>query len=1149
MAALTGVVKVALFIINVFCGILHRMDISCEHISSGNPPLQDYHSFNGFPFGYTRNISTFASQGVLHAMYCNQQPLQGKKKRTNQYHRACSWNSYLFTTSLLLSGDVEINPGPAKNLCGECGHTLRKNLKKFLKCQVCELTFHVRCTGIEDKDFLTIKNSQSLWSCSKCTLPQLSDSLFDVEFEEISEEPNNTKNFDLENIRLSLKKGLQVGLLNINRLLLHLDQLSTTMKTLGLNIIRVNETWLNSSVDTGEINIEGYNVIRHDRNANNSDKHSGGGVAIYIEDHIPYNVRPDLANTKLESTWIEVCFPKTSSILIGCIYRPPDSRNDFFDELEQMLSKVMSENKETYLLGDFNSNALNTNPLMTKLTEVTSELYLNQLINEPTRVTANSATCIDLIFTSIADKVIQSGVIQAGISDHYMPYFVRKSMMPKRPVKTAYVRNYKRYNSSAFLDYLQSIPWCVLEVFDDPQDMIETFVTLFNEAANKFAPMMLKRIKGLNNPWICPEIRKLMTERDILKSRAIKLKDTELYEQYKRLKNQITSKCRIAKQDYIRTLISKNLGDSSKMWKALKKVLPSSRQSTTMLQVGDETYTEPADIASAFNDFFSKIGSTLASKFPAGIQTQNLYQGFEGVFSFNAIPVNFTKKELCKLQASKSTGLDGINIRLLKDAADVVAGPLTHISNASLKTGRVPSLWKKARVTPIFKSDSALNPSNYRPISILPATMKIFERAVQQQLVSYFKDNEILCEEQSGFRQGHSTATATIHVTDYIFKNMDNGKLTGAAYLDLKKAFDTVDPETLLFKLQCIGIRGVEHTWFHNYLDERQQCVRFQNSLSSSATVTCGVPQGSILGPLLFIFFINDFKNCVTQCKLHMYADDTILMCSSKNVTDIKYDLEYDLQNAHKWFTNNKLHLNIAKCKFMLFGTDRRLQHIQPPDIILANENLEHVKHYKYLGLWMDSTLGWKYHLEKVRNKVKQRLGILRRVRHFVDRNLCLMLCNGLVLPLFDYCDIVYSNCNITEIVKLQRLQNRAAKLILQVPFDTNTHEVLSKLKWFYLTERLFYHRCIFMFNCFNFTSPDYLKRTFSVADHGHNTRSNSRRDLQIPRCRSGCGQKTFAYQGVKAWNSLTIATRSATTLNAFKNKLKLEILSKRGLY
>jgi hypothetical protein len=232
----------------------------------------------------------------------------------------------------------------------------------------------------------------------------------------------------------------------------------------------------------------------------------------------------------------------------------------------------------------------------------------------------------------------------------------------------------------------------------------------------------------------------------------------------------------------------------------------------------------------------------------------------------------------------------------------------------------------------------------------------------------------------------------------------------------------------------------------------------------------------------------------------------------------------------------------------MLFGICRRLQHVQAPEIILEDENLEQVESYKYLGLWMDATLSWRYHLDKMRNKIKQRLGILRRVRHYIDRDLCLMLYNVLVLPLFDYCDVVYSNCNTTEIIKLQRLQNRAAKLILQVPLDTSTHEVINELKWFYLSERIFYHRCVFMYNCFNANFPDYISRTFSVSDHGHNTRSSSRRDLQIPKCRTGSGQKTFAYQGVKAWNSLPDSTRNASTLNTFKTKLKFEILSKRGL-
>ena len=180
-------------------------------------------------------------------------------------------------------------------------------------------------------------------------------------------------------------------------------------------------------------------------------------------------------------------------------------------------------------------------------------------------------------------------------------------------------------------------------------------------------------------------------------------------------------------------------------------------------------------------------------------------------------------------------------------------------------------------------------------------------------------------------------------------------------------------------------------------------------------------------------------------------------------------------------------------------------------------------------------------------NKIKQRTGILRRARPFIDQKVALMLYNALILPLFDYCDVVYANCNITEIIKLQRLQNRAGKIILQVPYDTSTHEVLNKLKWFYLTERIYYHRCVFMYKCLNRLCPPYLTSLFSSASHGRNTRSATRRDLLTPKCRTLTGQRAFAFQGVKVWNGLTMATRNSTSIHTFKNKLKHDILANRS--
>ena len=298
---------------------------------------------------------------------------------------------------------------------------------------------------------------------------------------------------------------------------------------------------------------------------------------------------------------------------------------------------------------------------------------------------------------------------------------------------------------------------------------------------------------------------------------------------------------------------------------------------------------------------------------------------FIHTFTFQKIHPEFILKQLQTLKESKATGLDNINSRLLKDASDVVAQPLTNIMNHSLVTGLIPFSWKKARVTPIYKDSDPLNPSNYRPISILPVVMKVFERAVQKQLVAYLKKHSVLCEQQSGFREKHSTATATTEVTDFILKNMDEGLYTGAVYLDLKKAFDSVDIDTLLFKLDCLGIRNTEYLWFANYLTNRNQCVIHNGKLSEEQLITSGVPQGSILGPVLFVLFVNDFPSVARHSKVVLYADDTVLLFSSTSCDEIQSCLNEDLTSASKWFQANKLLLNVSKCKWMLFGSQKRL--------------------------------------------------------------------------------------------------------------------------------------------------------------------------------------------------------------------------------
>ena len=271
--------------------------------------------------------------------------------------------------------------------------------------------------------------------------------------------------------------------------------------------------------------------------------------------------------------------------------------------------------------------------------------------------------------------------------------------------------------------------------------------------------------------------------------------------------------------------------------------------------------------------------------------------------------------QLRSLKSGKAVGLDRIPARLLKDSSDIVAKPMAFIINTSLRTAQVPSDWKCARVIPLFKKGKADEMDNYRPISILPVLSKVLERAVHIQLYKYLQQNKILSPYQCGFRKCHSTEFAALSFSDNIRRNMDQGQLTGAVFIDLRKAFDTVDHAVLLDKLSNLGILDKEHGWFTDYLSNRTQVVEFQGVTSASEAVSTGVPQGSILGPLLFILHINDLPEVVSDCNILMYADDTVLYCSSSQASVIQDKLNAELSKIDHWLSFNSLFVNVKKPK------------------------------------------------------------------------------------------------------------------------------------------------------------------------------------------------------------------------------------------
>ena len=492
---------------------------------------------------------------------------------------------------------------------------------------------------------------------------------------------------------------------------------------------------------------------------------------------------------------------------------------------------------------------------------------------------------------------------------------------------------------------------------------------------------------------------------------------------------------------------------------------------------------------------------------------------------------------------NKSTGFDQFNVRLLKLAAPFVSSALAYICNLSLSNSKFPKEWKNAKVTPIFKSGDKNDVSNYRPISVLPILSKIIERAVHNQLYHYLCSKNILSDSQSGFRSNHSTTTTLLDVQDYILKNMDEGFVTGVIFLDLKKAFDTVNHEILINKLAKCGIKDTELDWFKSYLYNRSQAVHVNSFLSDFKCYNTGIPQGSILGPLLFIIFVNCLPDIVT-CKTVMYADDTSLMCKAKNVDDLKVQLESNLKAVAKWFKANKLTLNADKTKFMVFGTNYMLDKFNDITVTFEDNVIEKVDVFKYLGVKFDNNMSWSSHIDYISGNVSKRIGIVKRAKYFLPQKTLITLSNALVIPHFDNASSVWSNCSTTNQSHLQVLHNRLARSILSVDIRTPIDDMLNSVDWIRLGKRWSNHMLILTFKCIKNMCPNYLCNQFNFVHdyHEHLTRNHTTNTLIVPKCSSNSGQRTFIVRAANLWNNLPAsfhADLENMSLYQFKARIK----------
>lgn len=748
-------------------------------------------------------------------------------------------------------------------------------------------------------------------------------------------------------------------------------------------IFAVSETWLTAETQPNLISIPHFNIVRADRVGR------GGGVAFYIKKSIQYKVILQKIDEYLEQLWVSIVACGKRYVL-GVLYRPPSANVlEMFNQLENSLYEILPHSDTILITGDLNIDLLSTRQSeINKIHHFNNflESYdLSQLIKDPTRITPTSQTLLDVIITSDTEWISEGSVIKIhGISDHCATVCELNKIRIKDSIKYVTFRDYRNFNETIFLEKFHAINWDQMYNYTDVNTMLLFLNTNLLFVFESCAPIRTVRVTKPPAPWITPVIREMMELRDKAYNRFKKSKSLAHWQYYKTLRNYTKQAIKREKKTYIDTVLKEK--NSKRTWNTLRHL---------HILTDRKNFELPPNLnnLNAINDHF--VSTPQLNKNESQIKILAKYKHkMNPSITFKFKPVNSNDVVKCfNSLKSNAVGADLISLKMFNLVSFFLIDHLTFIINHCLKSSTYPEAWKIANVLPFPKIANPLDLSHLRPISILPMLSKVLEKIMHFQISEYVFDNDIIPNIQSGFRQGHSTTTALITVVDDILRAIDNGELSAMVLLDYSKAFDTMDHAVFCSKLEYYGFDKNSVKLLHNYLSGRTQKVIYNSETSNSQPLIQGVPQGSILGPLLFSIYISDFYTVIKNCQIHHYADDTQIYLSyqpqQQNTATL---INNDLQNLLDISTVHNLKLNANKSFVIFFGSKQRIDNKLPLDIFINGEALPVKTEVKNLGLWLDSYLRFDKHVNQL---CKYSYNILRQLyphRHIMSSPLKLQL-------------------------------------------------------------------------------------------------------------------------------------------------------------
>ena len=733
---------------------------------------------------------------------------------------------------------------------------------------------------------------------------------------------------DLSDFRNQSSSNLSVFHLNINSVPKKLEELvSSILSKNPPSIIALSETKLNQQIEN-LYSIDGYNAIF------NSNSTSSGGIALFLKSNIKFSLIEELTYSTSFLESLSVRIDVNGKILnVCCIYRRPGGNIDDFMNAYSFILNNLSREK-SLIIGDTNLDLLrvSNSRVVENFVNCNFEQSFFSLINRPTRVTSHSATVIDQAFCNfISDSSINSLIILCHLSDHFAVH-IELTDTPDHGEDTAtLVRDWRALDNGKLAEAVQEglrhIPDNATRTIDDAlQDLIKCI----RSAMDSTCPLVPRRSNSRrkNKPWISQDIVAQINAKNKLYDKFCK-RPLTYGDQFRSARNHVTNLIRQSRASYYQNLLKSHMSNSKKTWEVLNTLLNRSRKSNdlfTFISDGVNTANDPKGIAETFNKYFVNAPLTISDSLPSSSTSFREYlTGEYGEFSaFDNITTDDIHKIVTKMKNSGGGGSLEIPNRVVKSIIHVIDKRLADLFNSCFREGYFPIAFKTAQVIPLHKSGDPEKAQNYRPISILTCLSKILEKLIFVQISQYCESFKIINPNQWGFRKGVSTDMSIGKFLQKVITTLNNKEFGLAIFLDLQKAFDLVSHPILISKLRHYGINGAPLNLISSFLTNRQQCVKTNNTISSIKAVSIGTPQGSVLSPLLFNIFINDFVNCSNILHFNQYADDTSLFLSDKNAQNLYIRMNEELKKVARWIEANSLSLNVTKTVYLLFSGKKK---------------------------------------------------------------------------------------------------------------------------------------------------------------------------------------------------------------------------------